>query len=295
MRKSVVYSQNYLVNHRVIADLVSGASIAAEDVVYEIGPGRGAITNELIKHAKKVIAYEIDEELCGRLQRKYEGDSRLEVRLGDVLNVNLPDKPYKVFSNIPFSLTSDIVRKLTQTAYPPSDIYLIVQQDAAKKFIGKPYTYKNSLFSSLLAPWFEVKVAHDFKNRDFFPSPRFRVVLLNIKQRKQPLVQQKDKQLYYDFVAFTFAQFKPNVIDGLSVLIGKDKMVSLSNKIGFSKRSKPSDLEHKHWIELFDYFLKYSNTGGKSILRGFYQKQQVRDSKLVKINRTRKNPDWRKL
>ena len=115
MRKWVIYTQNFIVSKDLISELVKKSSITKDYLVYEIGAGEGAITNELLKKAKKVVAFEIDTNLFNKLSQRFKNEKSLKLRLGDFLSFSLPKQPYKVFSNIPFNITSSIVKKLTET------------------------------------------------------------------------------------------------------------------------------------------------------------------------------------
>ena len=294
VRKRITYSQNFLKNKALVSDLVNKSSITNEDIVYEIGSGQGIITQELLKKAKKVIAFEIDRNLFNKLAQRFENERLLELRLENFLTHSLPSYSYKVFSNIPFNITSEVIKKLTQARNPPEDTYLIVQKEAAKKFVGKPIDIKNSQISILLKSLFELSIFYEFMHYDFFPKPNVDAVLLRIKKRKKPLVQHKNKESYENFIVYAFNQFKSNVSKGLSDIYGKKVILKLSKELGFSPTSKPSELDIKDWIGLFTYFLNKIDNKHKSVVKDSYKKQLTQEKKLNKIHRTRINKDWKK-
>src|SRR3989344_7206331 len=150
IRKSIKYSQNFLVDPNLVDKLLDLVSLSKEDTVLEIGAGEGIITKALLDKCKKVIAYEIDKQLVKNLNNKFFNQNNLELRNEDFLNQTLPKFPYKVFSNIPFNVTSAVIKKLTLGENSPQEAYLIVQKEAAIKFLGKPYDNKNSQVSVLL-------------------------------------------------------------------------------------------------------------------------------------------------
>ena len=293
MRKRIAYSQNFLKNKGLISDLINKSSITNEDIVYEIGAGQGIITHELLKKAKKVIAFEIDKNLFNKLTQRFENERLVELKQGNFLTHSLPSCSYKVFSNIPFNITSEVIKKLTQANNPPEDAYLIIQKEAASKFIGKPIDIKNSQISILLKPLFELSIFYEFENNDFFPKPNVDTVLLRIKKRNKPLIQHKNIESYENLITYAFNQFKPNVTKGLSDLYGKETILKLSKELGFSPKSKPSELDIKDWLGLFSYFLYKIDSKHKSIIKGSYKKQLVQQKKLNKIHRTRINKDWK--
>ena len=132
-------SQNFLHNPKLIAKLIRNSSIGKSDTVVEIGAGSGIITNELLEIAKNVIAIEIDRKLCLYLKHKFKSDKKLRLINCDFLDYVLPITPFKVFSNIPFNITSAVLRRLI-SSNNFFEGYLIIQKEAAKILGVKPTT-----------------------------------------------------------------------------------------------------------------------------------------------------------
>jgi len=173
-------SQNFLTSGQVIRRIVSLANLRADDHVVEIGPGKGHITGALLPRCGQVTAVELDPVLCAYLQKKFAGAPNLRLVRGDFLALPPPRGPYKVFANIPFNRTTDIVRKLALSSRPPEDAWLVVEKGAAKRFLGLPH---ESLASLSLKPWFEGEVLYHFRREDFHPMPAADAVLLHLKRR----------------------------------------------------------------------------------------------------------------
>lgn len=293
MRNRIKYSQNFLQNTGLVKSLVSKSGISQNDSVLEIGAGEGIITAELLNKAGKVTAFEVDKYFFDKLEKKFGVNTSLQLRLEDFLEVDLPSYPYKVFSNIPFNLTSLIIKKLTLENNSPEDAYLIIQKEAAMKFVGKPLDSKNSQLSVLLFPWFEIKSIYNFKPSDFHPRPNVQVVLIEIKKRQSPLISIQKRQKYEDFVTFTFNQFKPNITEGLSNVLSRQNIITLAKEHGFSSEAKPSEIDFQNWINLFDIFSKASEKQ-QSVVKGSFSKQLKQQENIEKVNRTRVDKDWRK-
>ena len=158
------YSQNRLRSRKLINTLLNKSSIVKGDLVYDIGAGCGVISEELGKRQARVIAIEQDNGLHNKMKQNLVANPLVTLRYGDFLTATLPKRErYKVFANIPFILTAEIVRKLLFSQNPPNDCYLIMQREAAQKFAGIP---KETLFSLLLKPWFEFRIRHSFREKD---------------------------------------------------------------------------------------------------------------------------------
>lgn len=202
-----LHSPNFLAKRKLARKLISDSHIGKPDLVVEIGPGKGRMTRELLNCAGRVIAIEIDRNLCSLLRQRFKFFKNFEIVNSDFLRFRLPSEPYKVFSNIPFAITSDIVRKLTQDKYL-KEAYLVIQKEAAKKFIGMPYAKTNSLISVHLKPWFDISVAWKFKRFDFEPMPRVDCVLVRIKRRDVALIPNLQKRRYERFMKYYYDRNK---------------------------------------------------------------------------------------
>ncbi len=178
--RSIHYAQNFLKSQSLVERLLDRCDIGPNDVVYEIGPGKGIITECLAQRCRKVVAIEKDPVFAHALRSRFSGTASIQIHEGDFLEYRLPRSPYKVFANIPFNITSAIVSRLTTAPVPPDDTYLIMQKEAAEKFLGEPY---ESLYSLLLKPCFALEILHRFQRNDFAPGPRVDVVMLRLSKR----------------------------------------------------------------------------------------------------------------
>lgn len=291
-RKSVIYSQNFTVNPSLVGELIERSSISQDDIVYEIGPGTGIITNELAKRCKKVVAIEIDKNLAKKLQIKFINVPNVEVFEENFLFYPLNEPKYKVFSNIPFNITAAIIKKLTEAKNLPIDIFLFVQHDAAKKFLGAPNA-KETQLSLLLKPIFELSITHQFKRNDFRPIPNVDIVLLRIKKREKSMVKHQNEKLYRDFIIYGFNAWKPSLKEGLKKIFTDYQFLRLAKDLGFSSSAKPTDLNFSQWLGLFNFFTKGADISKKSLIKGSEDKLRNQQAELDKIHRTRMAKDWR--
>ena len=290
MIKSIAYSQNLLVDDNLVEKLVSLSTVDQNDTVLEIGAGKGIITKELLKKAGSVVVFEIDQEFVNIL--KSIPDNKLVVKNGNFLDFDLPKDKYKVFANIPFNKTSEIIKRLLFSNNPPTDTYLVAQKEAVERFAGKPFNNKNNLLSVLFNPWFEFSITHNFNRTDFKPTPNVDTVLLNIKLRSNPKILDQDKEAYRDFVVFGFNQMAPNILEGLSKVINKNHIIKLFNKLNIPTNFKPTELDKDTWIDIFG-LLKYQKQNKRNLIKNAYLKWVKQQENIEKINRTRVDKDWK--
>lgn len=175
-------SQNFLTSRRLLERIVRKSTISKNDIVIEIGSGKGHLTEVLCRRAKFVYTMEIDRKLYEHAKERLKNASNLKIICKDFMKYHLPDQGnYKVFANIPYYLTTKIVRKLTEDVHPPSEIWLVMEKGAAKRFLGIPKETKYSL--SLKHRW-KLEIVYFFKKEDFHPKPSVDSVLLHFWLKK---------------------------------------------------------------------------------------------------------------
>src|SRR3989338_8347416 len=133
--------QNFLVNKGALEKIIKSADLKKEDVVLEVGPGIGTLTQELAKSVSKVIAIEKDKKMIEILKETLKEFKNVEIIQGDILKLNpIPYtlNPYKVVANIPYYLTSPLIRKFLEAPQPPSEMVLMIQKEVAQRICAKP-------------------------------------------------------------------------------------------------------------------------------------------------------------
>ena len=236
-----------------MAAVVRQADFSPQDTVYEIGPGQGIITQELAKKVKKVVAVEIDKKLFIRLKQKLAIYPNVQLINVDFLKFSIPDTGYKVFANIPFNITAEVVRKLLTGAHPPVNAYLVVQKEAAEKFTGMP---KETQFSILTKPWFKLEIVRSFRKTDFEPMPSVETVLLKITQRSEVLVDQVAKDIYIWFVKYGFNRWRANLGKNFKKVFTYRQWCRLAKDLKFSVHAQPTDLTFDQWLGIFNFYVK---------------------------------------
>jgi len=252
IRKRIRLAQNFFRDRKLVASIVTNSFLRKDDVVYEIGPGEGIITRELAEWAGKVIAIEKDKTLVAQLRKNFRDRTNVQIREGDFLKYRIEDKRYKVFSNIPFNITADVVKRIIFGENPPNEAYLVVQKEAAEKFIGIP---RETEVSVLAKPWFKLETIKEFHRTDFEPIPNVDVVLLYIRKYEQPLVSSGNAWKYQKFVHFGFKAWKKDLKTAYKKVFTYDQWKHLSKNLSFSLKATPTELTFKQWLGIFEYFL----------------------------------------
>jgi len=244
-------AQNFLRSSKLVRSLLSLTSLAPGDVVYEIGPGRGIITAELAQIARRVIAVEKDPQLAEGLRQRFRAVENVQIVSGDFLRYPIQHQPYKIFANIPYNLTADIVRKMLYTPPFPNEAYLVMQKEAAQKFSGSP---SETQFSILAKPLFDIRIIQELRRTDFDPVPSVDSVLLRIEQRSSPLVQKDEILLYRSFVRYGFGRWKHSLKLSFKLVFTYPQWKYLAKDLCFPLDATPSQLTFPQWLGLFECF-----------------------------------------
>ncbi|MBV8716854.1 MAG: rRNA adenine N(6)-methyltransferase family protein [Chloroflexi bacterium] len=282
-RNVLAHTQNFLRSGALVDRLLDASSIHAGDLVLDLGAGLGAITRRLASRGCEVFAIEKDADLWERLQQTMVDVPNVRVLHADLVELRLPQRAYKVFSNIPFDVTADVVRRLTRGTCPPEDAYLVVQREAADRFIGQPRT---TLPAVLLFPWFEASLFYRFRRTDFAPAPRVEVVMLRLRKRGPPLVAPTEAQLYRDFAVALFTSHAACITDALQTVLGHQRALRLARALQIGPETS-TDLPPRRWLELFQ---AAAHVAGEELRwRVTHAEGRLREQqrKLRKLHRTR--------
>ncbi len=252
IRKRIRLAQNFFKDQGLVVSIVANSSVNKNDVVYEIGPGEGIITQELLERAGKVVAIEKDAILAMRLRNKFIKNNNVEIQEGDFLKYRIKEKKYKIFSNIPFNITAEIVKKILFGDNPPEEAHLVIQKEAAWKFVGEPAETEVSVLSK---PWFALEILREFRRTDFEPVPNVDIVLLRIAKRERPLVSSANAHNYQKFVKFGFEAWKKDLKTVYKDVFTHEQWKRLSKNLSFPLRITPSELRFEQWLGLFNYFM----------------------------------------
>jgi 16S rRNA A1518/A1519 N6-dimethyltransferase RsmA/KsgA/DIM1 with predicted DNA glycosylase/AP lyase activity len=193
---------------------------------------------------------ELDLNLGFYLKKKFFDAKNLQIFHHDFLQYTLPNYPYKVFANIPFSIEGKIIRKLLNAPNPPEDTYLIMREDLAVRLGG---IYKECQFAVFYKPWFDFKILHKFRKTDYTPFARMDTVLLRFSKKQVPLVSLEDKRRYMLFIGQGYGTGK-NIKNNLSLYFSFNELQRAADTFRFSLKDPPSKLTFQQWIRLFNLY-----------------------------------------
>jgi 23S rRNA (adenine-N6)-dimethyltransferase len=226
---SKVLSHHRLRDATVALRIVASTGLAPPDLVFELGAGEGMLTAALRNRCRKVVAVEVDRSRWAELRGRFHDDPRVEPVLSDILAFRFPERaPYAIVSNVPFSVTAALMRRLQELPNPPRRAYLVLQTDAAMKWAGLGTETQASV---LLKIGFTVDVLLALRRTDFQPRPNVDCVLVRLTRRAKPVFSGGETRAFEAFVRRGFN--------------------SGGRLWGKQTRSRPGELTFEDWVSAF--------------------------------------------
>lgn len=244
--------QHWLHDADALAAMCDVAEVTAKDTVLEIGPGLGTLTSLLTQRAKAVIAVEFDESLAQALPGSVEADNLSTVQQ-DILKFDLTTVPtgYKIVANIPYYLTSNLIRVISESMNPPALATLLVQKEVAERVAAPPG--EMSLLSVSAQFYWEVSVGREVPAELFTPPPKVDSQILILKNREKPLFPGTDIQLFFQVVKAGFSARRKTLLNSLSggLRLSKAETGEVLERAGVAPGLRPQSLSLPQWHALY--------------------------------------------
>lgn len=277
--------QHWLFDEASLQAMVAAGEISDTDTILEVGPGLGTLTKKLCEKAKKVIAVELDDTLAARLSqdllRRHSGldpeSSKKEIASGDtksdwipdqvgddmmqnleVINQNILDfdtsklpKNYKVVANIPYYLTSNLIRVMLESVNPPSVMVLLIQKEVAKRIVAKPGDM--SILSVAVQFYAQAQLKEVVPAKLFTPPPKVDSQIIQIKRRETPSFPEVDTKKFFQLVRAGFSEKRKKLRSSLSggLNISKEEADRLLEKARISPDARAQELTLGQWYQLY--------------------------------------------
>jgi 16S rRNA (adenine1518-N6/adenine1519-N6)-dimethyltransferase len=244
--------QHWLTDTDVLMAMCEAAKVNAGDTVLEIGPGIGTLTKFLTQQARQVIAVEFDSSLAQALPGQVPA-TNLEIVHEDILKFDLTQLPaaYKVVANIPYYLTSNLLRVLSESSNPPSVAVLLVQKEVAERVAAAPGGM--SLLSVTAQFYWKVRLGEVVPAHLFTPSPKVDSQILILTYRPEPLFSDIDAKRFFHLVRAAFATRRKTLLNSLSggLRLSKTEVEALLTTAGLKPGARPQELSLADWYALY--------------------------------------------
>jgi 16S rRNA (adenine1518-N6/adenine1519-N6)-dimethyltransferase len=250
------FGQNWLRDEYTLGLIVESAEIKPKDTVLEVGPGLGYLTNKLAKFADQVVCIEADQDLIPHLNHQFGAVSNIKIIQADILKYNLTKLPkdYLVVANIPYYLTSNLIRQLLESNNPPLRMVLMVQKEVAERIVATPG--QMSVLSFSVQYYAEAKIIAPVSKELFEPIPKVDSAIIKIKRRQKPAFNADTKKLFR-LVKAGFGERRKMLRNSLAGGLQLDSMrvEKLLQQSDIKPTTRAQELSMKQWQSLYEKFI----------------------------------------
>ena len=269
--------QHFLIDREVLENIIATAELAPTDVVMEIGPGLGILTRELAARAGRVVAIELDNKLADILKKSLASLGNVTIVNDDVLRLEpaallqekKPGLPptitspssYKVVANLPYYITSPVLRHFLEASVKPQVIVVMVQKEVAEVIAAKPG--RMSVLTISVQFYGKPRIIDYVPAQSFYPVPEVDSAVLRIDVYPQPEVAVTDDEGFFKIVRAGFTASRKQIANSLVQGLGspKTEVLSLLEKTDIAPRRRAETLTLEEWARLWQEF---SKSGGPS-------------------------------
>jgi len=254
--------QHFLISQKALQKIIQTAEISKKDIVLEIGPGLGVLTQELAQRAKKVIAVEKDKRMVEILKDVLKDHRNTEIIHGDILDI-IRDSPsdtvlesrtvseglsLKIVANIPYYLTSPLIRLFLELKNPPQEMILLIQKEVAQRICAKPP--KMSLLAVAVQFYSQPKIISYVSKKSFWPQPKVDSAIIKIAQIKK--LENINPEKFFRIVKAGFASPRKQLINNLSQKLNLDrgKIKKALTQCHLDIQVRAENLSVEDWINL---------------------------------------------
>ncbi|MBU8790918.1 16S rRNA (adenine(1518)-N(6)/adenine(1519)-N(6))-dimethyltransferase RsmA [Oceanobacillus caeni] len=259
--------QNFLVDVNILQNIVKHAGIDKDAGAIEIGPGIGALTEQLAIHADKVVAFEIDQRLLPILKDTLGDYSNINLIHQDILEANVkevikenfaPDQKVHVVANLPYYITTPILMKLIQDKLPVSSITVMIQKEVAERMAAEPNTKSYGSLTIALQYYTEAEVVMVVPKTVFMPQPNVDSAILKLNLREKPPVHVQDEDFFFDIIKASFAQRRKTLQNNLKSFFkdkyDKDMITDILLQSGIDAKRRGESLSIEEFAHLANTF-----------------------------------------
>ncbi len=244
--------QHWLQDEGILNAIVEAGKVTANDNVLEIGPGLGTLTQKLADTSASIAALEYDEELLSGLNRKFKNCNNVAIIEGDVrtFDFNTFKTGYKIIANIPYYLTSNLIRSISESDNPPSIAVLLIQKEVAERLCAKPG--QMSILSATAQYYFECRLDIEVPAEYFTPPPKVGSQVVVLKYREQKLFD-VDESTLFKLIKAGFSEKRKTLRNSLSggLAIDKEDAEKLLKSAGLDPKKRAQELNLDDWHKLY--------------------------------------------
>lgn len=256
--------QNFLINEEVVNSIVDSSNISNDDILIEIGPGLGTLTQKLLEKANKVICVELDTRMIKILEDRFKLYNNLEIINKDILKVDLNSliseqkeitgaKNVKVVANLPYYITTPIIMKLLENNLDIDSITVMIQKEVAERLIANPGKKDAGAITYTVYYYCTSEKILEVPNYSFIPEPEVTSEVIKLNIRKESPVSVENKEKMFKIIKNAFTQRRKTLLNALSntkVFNNKDEGIKIFEKINLDINVRAEELTLQDFANL---------------------------------------------
>lgn len=252
------FGQNFLVAEPPLITLIDAANVTNQDTVVEIGPGLGTLTQELAKKAGLVLAIEKDYAMIEWLRKYFKNQKNVKIIHSDILTYDLSSiaSNYKVIANIPYSITSPVIRMFLEAENKPSEMILTIQKEVAERLTSKPGDKNRGILTVMIELFCEkAEIVEIVDRKNFFPVPDVDSAIIKLAVRsKNKGLSNIDEKSFFRLVKIGFSQKRRQIHNPLlaGLRLPKNQILSILKSAKIDQQKRAEDLILDDWLRLME-------------------------------------------
>lgn len=259
--------QNFLVDDKVIQDIVDGAEVEKDDIVIEIGPGLGSMTKVLLERARKVICIELDKKMIKILHDRFLAYNNIELINEDILKIDLNKliaeemskeenvRHIKVVANLPYYITTPIIMKLIESNLRIESITVMIQKEVADRLIEVPSGKNTGAITYTVYYYCESEKIRQVENTSFIPMPEVTSEIIRLKLRDTPAVQVQNEKNFFNIIKSAYMQRRKTLLNSLTnvgIFKSKQEGEKILKNLNLPIDIRPENLTIEDFAKLSD-------------------------------------------
>ncbi|MFA5089517.1 MAG: 16S rRNA (adenine(1518)-N(6)/adenine(1519)-N(6))-dimethyltransferase RsmA [Candidatus Omnitrophota bacterium] len=250
--------QNFLVDKNIRRKIVDSCGFKPGDTVIEIGAGRGELTGLIAKRVKFIYALEFDTDLCGILKEALAGYPNIKIINQDIIKTNFnifaatAKTKLMVVGNIPYYITTPIIKQLLFYRKKIKNIFLTVQKEFARRVTASAGSKEYGSLTCFLNYYLEPRILFIIKKSSFLPAPKVDSCFLSLSPRKPP-VKVKDEELFFNIIRSSFAKRRKTLRNSLEGVVSEQDLDMFFKKYGIDRNIRPEDLRLEDFARLTNH------------------------------------------
>lgn len=262
--------QNFLIDDCVIEKIIESSNIEKEDLIIEIGPGLGVLTERLLKKSNNVVVIELDKKMIEILQNRFCLNRNLEIINNDILKVDLEKliknkkeqtniNKVKIVANLPYYISTPIIMKLLENRLEISEIIVMVQKEVAQRLGAETGTREAGAITYAVEYYAQATPIIDVPKESFIPSPKIESQVIKLEVRQNPKIEVEDEKLLFNIIQKSFMQRRKTLSNALinnRILDSKEEVEKMFKTLEIPSNVRGENLTLEEFGKIANYVYK---------------------------------------